>query len=120
MDEELYTKHWEDLLADACDEAAAGLLCDLFRMLHYAEVIWPSTEQTLDPERLETSRSLREHRAADLREGLMKLLDDKDGHKLKSWYQLYCDNVAKFRARARKFARDKNIFHDNGLWQNDA
>ncbi len=120
MDDNPYVKLWKDQFTNACDEAAAGQLCDLFRMLHYAEVIWPSTEQTLDPEHLETSRALREHRAAELREVLMELLDDKDGHKLKSWFQLYCDNVAKFRARARKFACGKNVFHDNGLWQNDA
>lgn len=113
MEKDTLLELWEKLLDEGCDEAAAGLLCDLFRFLDYTETKWPATAPGTSEE---ADREMREGRWGQLREVLMELFDDGDGTKLKNWFQLYRNDIAAFRARARQFARGKNDIHDSGLW----
>lgn len=117
MEKNTLVKLWEELLEEACDEAATGMLCDLFRFLKYAEEQMLLLETSIDPKYLNSLRDMREVQRPYLREILMELLEDEDGSELKSWYELYCDDLTAFRERARQFARDRNDAHESGIWK---
>ena len=107
-----YVKGFEKLLEEGCDEGAAGLLCDLFRMLRYAEVGWP---QVVQPQLRKTDQQIRENRLVALREVLREILDDPDGSQLNDWHQLYCEGEPAFREHARQHPRQLCYTHDSGL-----
>jgi hypothetical protein len=108
-----FVKLFGELLDQGCDEAAAGLLCDLFRFLHFAEVGWTPESQ---PDLRETDAWLREARRVHLREDIMQLLDDQDGGKLQELYRLYRHDPVAFREHIVKLCREQNDVHDSGLW----
>jgi hypothetical protein len=79
MEKDTLIQLWEDLMENACDEAAAGLICDQFRFLHYVETKWPTA---VPAKYADTDKVMKEGRWINLREVLMVLLDDEGGTKL--------------------------------------
>jgi hypothetical protein len=110
-------KWWKVLLRAGCYEAAAGLLGDLVRMMHYADVLWPTSHP--NPRGEELLREWREDQRKWVREALRELLGDPDGSAVESWYRLYRDDPSAFQERARQYAKPKRRVNDSGLWADD-
>jgi hypothetical protein len=112
MSLEDYARRWKNLVKIGCDEAASGLLHDVFRFWRYAKAGWPPAEE----EHREIAQKARTYRMAEIRKAAMRILDAEDDSEVNDWYELFCHNPAAFRARARQYARELTYIHDSGIW----
>jgi hypothetical protein len=107
---------WDELLRDGRNEAAAGLLCDEFRNLHYAVFRW---RPLASPERRDEDQAFRQQQMADHRTVIREMLDDIGGDEFDEWWQLYCAGRDAVRQRAREYIRQMDDAHESGLWRDE-
>lgn len=86
----LYVDLWKMLIERGHRNAAYGLLCDAFAWLEISLL----SGRANDPAVTQAVAQ------ATLREELMEILQDPDGHKLREWFDIYLSDESKFLNRA--------------------